>query len=212
MKTRLSARSCFFFCLLVLNAIPSWAHETSKNLIIQTSPLSSWNDSFKKNKKDWEIQLKVGGWSHHKYKSDVKVDFNQSHNGLGIALYKKVEGLNILSKVFDAYSYELFYMKDSFRMGQVQASTTLYKRFDPNLPFMRRVELDLMFGVMSRSDGIADLQTGEIYSRERITFPFALPGLTWYVDDIMHFDLTHIPRVKGINNFPTTFVRAGFSF
>ncbi|GHX69510.1 hypothetical protein VCSRO16_2655 [Vibrio cholerae] len=86
MKTRLSARSWFFFCLLVLNAIPSWAHETSKNLIIQTSPLSSWNDSLKKNKKDWEIQLKVGGWSHHKYKSDVKVDFNQSHNGLGIAL------------------------------------------------------------------------------------------------------------------------------
>ncbi|KFK50930.1 hypothetical protein JS86_24865, partial [Vibrio vulnificus] len=122
----------FFFCL-VLNAIPSWDHEISKNLVIQTSPLSSWNDSFKKNKKDWEIQLKVGGWSHHKYKSDVKVDFNQSHNGLGIGLYKKVEELNILSKVFDAYSYELFYMKDSFRMGQVQASTTLYKRFDPNL-------------------------------------------------------------------------------
>lgn len=181
-------------------------------LLLSTNASASVNSEDKIKDSNWEIQVKVGGWSHHEYKSDVKVNFNQSHNGLGLSLYKKFDDFNILSSVFDAYSYDVFQMKDSFRMTQIQASTTLYKRFEPDFPLMRRVELNLMVGVMSRSDGTADLRTGKLEAGERITFPFALPGITWYVNEVMHFDGTYIPKVKGINDFPTTFVRAGFSF
>ena len=156
------------------------------------------------------VQVKFGGWSKHYYESpyNTKFDLNESHSGFGLQLYQRRPVLNF----FDGYSFDVWYMKDSFYKDQIQGGMTLYKDLQINRAMLHKIQFALTSGFMSRSRGVIKAKTGGIIYTERINIPFILPGVSWYVTQRFNLDFTYIPKLGDINEFDTIFFRAGYDF
>lgn len=160
---------------------------------------------------EYEVQFKFGGWSKHKQESKSEYEFNESHNGFGLSLYNHMKKDKLFG-TFDAYSYDTWYMRDSFDKEQYQLGMSAYKTWQIDIPAIEKVQFVLAGGVMKRSYGQINTDKGTLSSIESRTLPYILPGFSWYLTENFHADFAYIPKIKGINDFPTIFFRFGSTF
>lgn len=164
------------------------------------------------NKKQDYIQIKFGGWSHHQLDNRPDhFDYNESHNGFGVAWYNQLDE-PVLYGAINVVTFEAFYMKDSYYTNQYQASIGLYHRFDFGLPLLEAIDLGVTGGFMKRGFGYVDPETGALDNVKANAFHFILPGVSWHLHERFQLDFTHIPKIKKFNLFPVTFVRGSISF
>lgn len=155
-------------------------------------------------------QIKLGGWSEHYISGNASnYNFNENHDGIGIAFSNYEEGAYD-GRYFNGYNYEVWYMKDSFYEDNLQISYGLFNRRLIDNWGITRLDLGLNFAAISRSIADIDSRTAELNDHKRIHTLMIIPSLSIYTDYLVHFDFVFLPVIPSVTDYSVLFFRVGF--
>lgn len=155
-------------------------------------------------------QIKFGGWSEHYISGTASnYNFNESHDGIGIA-FSKYEGNEYERRYFNGYNYEIWYMKDSFYEDNLQVSYGLFHRQFVGKWGIKNIDVGLNFAAISRSSADIDTKTAKLNDHKRIHTLMMIPSLSLYTKHHIHFDFVFLPALPNITDYSVLFFRAGF--
>lgn len=166
------------------------------------------DNSLKENE---NYQVKFGGWSDHYISGKASnYDFNESHEGIGIA-YSSYQGNTDETEFFNGYNYEIWYMKDSFYEDNLQISYGLFHRKLIDRWGISNLDIGLNFALISRSSADIDTKTAELNDHKRIHTPMVIPSLSLYTNYKVHFDFVFLPAIPNVTDYSVIFFRAGIN-
>ncbi len=156
-----------------------------------------------------DIHLKFGGWSKHSSSDKFgKYDFNESHDGYGIQLWKGIED-SPWHVGFDA-----FHMKDSLDNNAKMYSIAV--KYEWSLANDVLTHIDLSSGITYHDRSFLEtyyyekdneyIVTGHKINSGSVISPSVVLSLRLY--DRLDIDVTHYPAVS-INEYAVTFFRLG---
>lgn len=154
-------------------------------------------------------QIKFGGWSEHYISGNASnYDFNESHEGLGLAYSHFDEDSK---RFFNGYNYEFWYMKDSFYKDNLQASYGLFHRKVLDVWGIKSIDVGINFAAISRSTADIDTNTAELKNHERLHTLMLIPSLSVYTKHKFHLDFVFLPAIPNVSDYSVLFFRAGFN-
>lgn len=161
---------------------------------------------------NWQASLKFGGWSHHSDDDFHGQKFNESHNGLGLQVSRKIQDSHW------SIGAEYFYMRDSYsqpsQMTSILASYSVH--FDNDILTQADIVTGLTHHNRSRAvahwlvypDGKKTLQYTDIDDMNAI-YPSLMLTTRWY--DFLEVDVTLIPKTSATPS-SVVFFRLGIPF
>lgn len=168
------------------------------------------NDFFEKG---LDLHLKFGGWSKHQSSSKLgSHDFNESHHGLGIQVWKGIEGSDW------HLGGEYFTMRDSLNFKAHMFSMAGKYQWDLDGEYL--TSIDVQTGLTYHNRGVLHtlsykdeegeyVVTDKYLQREDILTPMLMLTLRWF--DKLETDIMYIPECS-YNYYAVTFFRLGLKF
>lgn len=163
-----------------------------------------------------EINLKFGGWSHHKSEDKYKdsLPLTQNHKGLGIEYYKAVDDTHLKHW----YGVGLWYMKDSFGADSIQVSAAYKYRINLDIPVINSIDLNINAGFVNRYYRTFYKNSSHeyfYYTDERKTIPTFSPFITINTPIGLQADFTYVPKFLADSftaGYELYFMRLGYTF
>lgn len=174
--------------------------------------LASFSSVAKDMDEHWQASIKFGGWSHHSEDDFHGQKYNETHNGLGLQVSRKIHDSDW------SVGAEYFYMRDSYSQPSQMTSIlgTYSIQFDNDV----LTQADIVTGITHHNrssavahwlvypDGTKTLQHTDIEDMNAI-YPSLMLTTRWY--DALEVDMTFIPKTSATPS-SVIFFRLGIPF